>query len=261
MPNTFLLTRWYLDCVADNGDSVILYAADLRSNKLSFRYGSLLTVFDGRVGSVTSLHGVPLPTPNGQQISVHLPGLDIEGLWEGLRPSVSRTVFRNPQGTVQWNCIQPMAQVDLQFRRKTRVVGLGYAEYLTVSVVPWELRLTELTWGRYLSQEDSIVWIDWQGGEQLRSVIHNGEEYGASSISDSEIVFAGGEKRLLLDRGLVLRQGLLSDTLFPGISHLAAVMPIGMMSLQQCQWRSRGRFRNGTTETSGWSIHEAVKQG
>ena len=44
MKSSFLLTKWYLDCVAESGDAVILYVADLRWNALTVHYGSLLTV-------------------------------------------------------------------------------------------------------------------------------------------------------------------------------------------------------------------------
>ncbi len=51
---SFLLTKWYLDCVAESGDATVVYVADLRWNKLSLRYGSLLTILDGRVHSSSS---------------------------------------------------------------------------------------------------------------------------------------------------------------------------------------------------------------
>jgi hypothetical protein len=55
--SSFLLTKWYLDCVAESGDAVILYVADLRWNALTVHYGSLLTVLGGRVASTFSLRG------------------------------------------------------------------------------------------------------------------------------------------------------------------------------------------------------------
>jgi hypothetical protein len=57
LKNSFLFTKWYLDCVAENGDAVILYVADLRWNALTVHYGSLLTVLGGRIDSVSSLRG------------------------------------------------------------------------------------------------------------------------------------------------------------------------------------------------------------
>ena len=44
-----------MDCVAENGDAAVVYVADLRWNKLSIHYESLLTIIDGRVHCVSSL--------------------------------------------------------------------------------------------------------------------------------------------------------------------------------------------------------------
>lgn len=185
-------------------------------------------------------------------------GLGVQGTWEALRAPIRRTVFQNENGSIDWHCIQPMAQVDLLLRGKVRIQGLGYAECLTLSLLPWQLPLTSLNWGRYLSQNDALVWIDWQGPDPLRSVVLNGEEHHASSVTDSEVVLSE-VTRLGLDRGLILRQGQLGDTIFPGISRLAALLPRSMLSVHECKWRSRGIFRTATSESSGWAIHEVVK--
>jgi hypothetical protein len=185
--------------------------------------------------------------------------LHVEGTWEALRRPIRKTVFQNSQGTIDWHCLQPMARVDLRCCGKIGITGLGYAECLTVSIPPWQLPLTQLNWGRYLSQENAIVWIDWQGGERRQFVLHNGEEYQAKSITESGITFADGGKHLELDRGLVLRQGLLGKTVFPTIARLARLLPRSMLAVNECKWRSRAVFRNGTGGSSGWAIHEVVK--
>jgi hypothetical protein len=254
----FLLTKWYLDVVSESGDCAILYVADLRWNALSLHYASLLTVLDGKVGSASSLHGSAAPQVEERLLAVKHPGLDVHGKWEALRPPIRRTVFENVNGSIDWHCLQPMSQVDFLLRGKTRIQGLGYAECLSLSLLPWQLPLTSLNWGRYLSQDEALVWIDWQGPDSLRSVVLNGEEHHASSVTESEVVFADGA-RLDVDRGLILRQGQLGDTIFPGISRLTALLPRSMLSVHECKWRSRGTFRTETSESSGWAIHEVVK--
>jgi len=257
--NSFLLTKWYLDCVAENGDAVILYVADLQWNALTLHYGSLIKVLDGKVASATSLRGSPAPKLDGTILSANQPGLDVEGTWEALRPPIRRAVFQSAHGSVDWHCLQPMSQVELLLRGTIRISGLGYAECLTLNLLPWQLPLTSLHWGRYLSHEDAVVWIDWQGPETKQAVVHNGEEQAATSITESEIVFADNSAQLKLDRGLVLRQGPLGDTVFPGVSRLARLLPRSMLSVQECKWRSRGEFRTATGGSSGWAIHEVVK--
>ena len=44
MKNSFLLTKWYLDCVQEIGDAAILYVADLRWNASTVHYGKLAHV-------------------------------------------------------------------------------------------------------------------------------------------------------------------------------------------------------------------------
>lgn len=255
----FLLTKWYLDCVAENGDAVILYAADLRWNSVSFRYGSLLTVLNGNINFASALRGVAAPALQGDILTVHQSGLNIAGTWAALRPPIRRTVFQNIQGAVDWHCVQPMSDVDLRVCGRTRINGLGYAECLTLSIPPWHLPLHQLHWGRYLSREDAVVWIDWQGAERLQLIVHNGQEQQARTITESEVVFAEGGGVLELDRGLVLRQGHLGNTVFRGISRLAKVLPRTILTVDECKWRSRGIFRTGSGQSSGWAIHEVVK--
>ena len=259
MKTSFLLTKWYLDCVAESGDAVILYVADLRWNAITVHYGSLLTVLGGVVGSASSLRGGAMPEVQDRTITVSLPGLDVEGTWQGLRSPIQRTIFESESGSVDWRCWQPMSQVDLLFRGTTRITGRGYAECLTLSVPPWKLPMSELHWGRFLSDRDAIVWIDWRGPHHQRVVFHNGEERQVKSVTESAIVFADSDSRLELDRGLVLRRGRLGDTVFPGISRLAELLPRSMLSIRECKWRSRGVMHSSGAESSGYAIHEVVK--
>ena len=259
MKNSFLLTKWYLDCVAESGDAVILYVADLCWNALTVHYGNLLTVLGGRVVSTSSLRAGTMPEVQDGMIVVNLPQLDVEGTWQVLRSPIQRTIFESEDGSVDWHCLQPMSRVDLLLRSTTRLTGRGYAECLTLSVLPWKLPMHELHWGRFLTDQDAVVWIDWRGPQQRRIVFHNGEERQVNSITESEIVFADSDARLELDRGLVLRKGRLGDTVFPGVSRLAELLPRSMLSVNECKWRSRGLMHSSGAESSGYAIHEVVK--
>ena len=151
-----------------------------------------------------------------------------------------------------------MAEVDLLLRQRSQIQGLGYVECLTVSALPWQMPLAGLNWGRFLSQEHAMVWIDWQGADGLRSVIHNGEEFRQASVMESEISFDEGRRRLEMDRGLMMRKGQLGDT-FPGIANLARLIPHNMLSIHECKWRSRAVLHTAESTTEGWAIHEVVK--
>jgi hypothetical protein len=248
-----------MDCVAENGDALILYVADLRWNALTVHYGSLLTVLGGRFGSNSSLRRGAIPQVRDGTIEVNLPHLDIEGTWRGARSPIQRTIFEGEHGSVDWHCLQPMSQVDLRLRGTTRLTGRGYAECLTLSVPPWKLPMHELHWGRFLSEQDAVVWVDWRGPHQRRLVFHNGEEREVKSINESEILFVDPNARLELDRGLVLRQGQLGDTAFSGVSRLAKLLPRSMLSVNEHKWLSRGFMHSPGAESAGYAIHEVVK--
>ena len=255
----FLLTKWYLDCVAENGDAAVAYVAKLRWNKLSMHYGSLVTVMGGRVQCASSLREVSFPQLDRETTTLSLANLGIEGTWRALRGPVERTVFESQPSSVVWRCHQPMAQADLKLQGKTRMTGLGYVECLTLSVLPWKLPLEELHWGRFLSEQDALVWIDWRGPQQWQTVLHNGEERKVQSLTERGIISTNTEMRLDLDRGMVLRTGRLGETVFAGISRLAKLLPPIMLSVDECKWRSRGVLQAGDRATSGWAIHEVVK--
>jgi len=256
---SFLLTKWYLDGVAENGDTAIVYVADLRWDRLFLRYASLLTTLEGRIRAASSLRNCALPQLEGDTARLSLPDLGIEGSWHALRAPLARTVFSGNDGSVDWHCHQPCSQVDLLLHGKTRMTGLGYAECLTLTVLPWKLPLEELHWGRFLSPQHAIVWIDWRGQYQWRTVFHNGEEQRVRSLTESEIIFADTETRLDLDRGMALRSGQLGETVFAGISSLARLLPRSLVSVEECKWRSRGILSTASTTVSGWAIHEVVK--
>ncbi|MGH9550405.1 MAG: hypothetical protein ACRD3W_13565 [Terriglobales bacterium] len=248
-----------MDCVAENGDAVVVYVADLRWNKLSIHYGSLLTVLQGRVRCTSSLSKAHLPSSDGDTITLALPHLGVEGSWRALRAPVRRAVFEGKEGCIDWHCHQPMALADLLLQGETRITGLGYAECLTISVVPWKLPPEELHWGRFLSEQDALVWIDWRGPQPWRTLIHNGDEREIESLTESEIRFAPAGTSLELDRALVLRSGRLGQTVFAGISRLAKLLPRNMLSVEECKWLSRGMLQAGNSNASGWAIHEIVQ--
>ena len=248
-----------MDCVAENGDAAVVYVADLRWNKLSIHYESLLTVVDGRLHCVSSPRKGHLPQLDRDSITLTQPGLGIAGTWHALRAPVRRAVFEGKEGGIDWHCHQPMAQADLSLPGKRRITGLGYAECITLSVVPWKLPLEELHWGRFLSEQHALVWIDWRGPQPWQTLIHNGRELEIQSLTESEILFAPTGNSLDLDRGLVLRSGQLGHTVFAGISRLAGLRPRNMLAVEECKWRSRGVLQAASANASGWAIHEVVK--
>jgi hypothetical protein len=174
---------------------------------------------------------------------------------------LSRTIFQSKDGSVAWACIQPKSQVHLKLQKQNEISGLGYVERLDLSIPPWQLPLEELHWGRFLSEHDSLVWIDWRGPFQKQLIVHNGQECPAEALTESDLILADNSALLHLDCGYELRNGRLGETVLSGISRLVNLLPHQLLAVRECKWRSRGILRTGLGETQGWAIHEVVRWG
>jgi hypothetical protein len=136
------------------------------------------------------------------------------------------------------------------------VTGLGYAECLTLTVPPWQLPMHQLRWGRFVSQRDSLAWIDWQGEYSTSFAVFNGQPCEPLSVSDSEIVLGVGTLRM--QDSLSLRSGRLGTTILPGVGALSKLLPLSLFNVSEQKWRSRGTLRGSDRESDGWVIHEVV---
>jgi hypothetical protein len=258
---SFLLSKWYLDCVADKGNGVIVYVAELRWKSWRTRYASTLRFFGDKTESASSIRECSLPESSRGQISLSLPHLGVEGNWKGFAAPIKRTILENADGAVRWNCLQPGSQVDLSLDHSIKMTGLGYAELLEISVPPWNLPLSELHWGRFVSESETLVWIDWRGPYSHRLAVHNGTEREIALITTEEVRSADSSTLLTLDRRLVLRSGTLGETVFPILARLAKAIPMKMLGIHERKWRSRGVLRAQQRTAEAWAIHEVVKWG
>lgn len=251
----FLLTKWYLDCVTEQGDTAVIYCADLRWHRVRAVYSSVLTADSESISTRSSMTGGQLPSVSGDVISVELPKLGISGKWTSAANAVSRNVFEGTAGYVRWNCIQPKSAVHLRIQSR-EFIGLGYAECLTLTLPPWQLPMRQLRWGRYVSPEDCLAWVDWQGPFTTSFAFYNGQPSLPESISDSRIVLLDGT--LCVDDCLPLRSGRLAETLLPGAPGLGKVLPLSLFKIEEHKWRSRGHWKASDHSSSGWVIHEVV---
>jgi hypothetical protein len=248
------MVKWYMDCVTEIGDAAILYCADLHWRGVHLTYSSILTVHKGLVESHSSMTGYRLSS-NGDQIRVEFPRLDVSGSWKADAEPDQRTVLENSSGSVAWNCLQPRSLVNLKVGGR-EYAGLGYAECLTVTLPPWQLPMRQLRWGRFVSAEESLAWIDWQGDYSTSFAIHNGCACETLSVSDSEIAIPGGTLRM--EESFPLRAGRLGDTVIPGAPALGKLLPRSLRTIEEQKWRSRGVWNAQDGSSRGWVIHEVV---
>lgn len=248
------MVKWYLDCVTESGEVAVVYSAVARWGAIEVSYCSYLCVDQTHNESRSTMHAAGI-NADGQRLLVNSPQLHMSGEWRATAAAFKETVFQNEAGSVVWDCRQPGSQVRLRIGNR-EWVGLGYAESLSVSLPPWQLPLTHLKWGRFVSEHDSVAWIDWQGPYSVRLAIKNGGRCARAEISDTALVI--DDAKLEMCDSLPLREGQLGRTVIPGARALARLFPKSMFNIEERKWRSRGTLTTPRGKSTGWVIHESV---
>jgi len=258
-----MLSKWYLDCVSEAGDVFICYAATVRWNALSVNYSSLLEKRSAGPPTMrTSLRGFSTPEIYGSVIKWSSPSLSLAASWRARSPPIERTIFQSELGEIRWSCLAPIADAEINLKDRPCQLGLGYAEHMSMSIPPWQLPIDELRWGRYLSDDDHLTWIDWHGPHPLTLVFHNGNTIDGARVTDGEIICAGSRLTISRTGRSVLREGKLTNTALAMIPGIRNLIPSRILDAYETKWCSKGSMKNpGGSDSAGWVIHEVVRWG
>ena len=251
----FSLVKWYLDCVTEAGDLAVVYCAELRWYGVHLHLNSVLSGRDGQFITRTSISDYQLNSAEGK-ITADLPTLGVTGTWQSDCPPYERSVYEQEAGSVRWNCLQPRSIVSLRIGDR-ELRGLGYTECLTLTILPWNLPLEQLLWGRFVSPRDSLVWVDWRGSYDTSFGIRNGKECRLLTVSEMEVAIP--DATLRIGSGVPLRSGRLGSTILPDAPVLGKLFPRSVFNVEERKWRSRGRLSTGDHSSEGWVIHEVVR--
>jgi len=258
MPH-FDLTKWYADCVTDQGDAFILYSAELRWPPV--HYTSLLCHRSGHDSrNRFSLRKQSPPRERDACIEWTSGKWKAWGQWRPSGASIREILFDSPAGSLEWQCVAPRAVAHLRVAGEPEIHGWGYVERLRLSIAPWRLPIRELRWGRFINDSDALVWIDWRGPYSQQVVYHNGSAVRARSIGDREIVLEDGDAVLSLEASTPLREGMLGITALAVIPNVDRLFPASILRVRERKWLSRAVLRRpGHPESSGTAIHEVVE--
>jgi len=253
---SFELSKWYMDCVSEAGDVVVVYAARLRWRAITLHYSSLLVRAPGaEARTETSMRAALEPTLSGDELTWSSEALDVSGRWSRLAPPVEATVFDSPDGKVVWRCSMPRARAEITLGERT-VRGFGYTEHLLLTVEPWRMPIDELRWGRFVGERSALVWIDWRGRHAKQVVFCDGDALGPVRIDDRSV--EGGGVRLAIDEGGSLRRGALGATALARVPGLER-FPARILAVDEHKWCARATLHDARGEDRGWAIHEVVR--
>jgi hypothetical protein len=258
---TFDLSKWYADCVNEQGEVAILYYAELRLSILPIHYESLLLKDRCSPSRVLySLQRHSAPSFEGDCIEWHSPKWQARGSWNHLGSAHHELLFESDCGSLEWNCLAPRAASTMQIGSGNPFQGWGYAEHIHLSVPPWRLPIRRLRWGRFVNATDALVWIDWTGPSNRRIVYLNGSLASAKNINDDEIVLAPVKATLHLEQKQVIRDGKLGTTALSVVPRLNHLFPDSVLNTHECKWLSTAVLRRpGRPDSTGMAIHEVVE--
>jgi len=208
----FSLEKTYLDCIDHAGNCFILYSARLHFYFLQFNYSGF--IFSDEKNLITerkSIYKSALSSCGDKLIFVNK-HFGLTGTWVRKEPPLSSVLFEKPEGRVEWICHHPLAQCQLTFRKST-YSGWGYAETLLMSVKPWLLHMDLLRWGRFITNEISVIWVQWIGKHSINKIFMNGKEFNDAEYFDDKIIFDGCRNRISFSNLVILRQVKLSSHL------------------------------------------------
>ncbi|NNG17549.1 MAG: hypothetical protein HKM89_13820 [Gemmatimonadales bacterium] len=256
----FELSKWYCDCVSDEGAAFIGYWARLRWGPLVLPYAASLQKAPAEAPRErSSLLPGPAPVMRERVLRWNSKRLGIRGVWNARLPSCGRALLEAPGGAIAWDCHVPSAESCIDLANGTRMSGLGYAEHLTLSIRPWQLPFDELRWGRFLSEDDAVTWIEWSGRQMRRWVFHNGRALGVARISEGLIELPDDHGTLEFADPMVLREGRLLSGALRAMPAASLLLRGGLRHAHETKWLSRGTFTTPTRTSSGWTIHEVVR--
>lgn len=256
----FRLSKWYMDCVGADGETLIAYFARVGWRGVSIAYAGLIRrAAAGDVASSFSLRPEAEPRHEGDSIAWECGDLDIRGEWRPRLGAISRTLLQPEGGRVEWHCIAPAAAATIDWPHGT-LRGLGYIERIDMTIAPSRLPIRELRWGRFIGPRRNVVWIDWRGEHPLTLIVRDGIEV-AGRVEDLAVHTSAGEE-LTFRRDGMIRSGRLGATVLASIPGLRSLLPEAILGTQEDKWVGRGVLRSadGSTE-EGWAIHETVRFG
>jgi hypothetical protein len=66
-------------------------------------------------------------------------------------------------------------------------------------------------WGRFLSEDYTIIWINWRGKHQLNKLFINGKEYNDTVFKPDRLTFGNGDYELIFNEISAIKREKLSN--------------------------------------------------
>jgi hypothetical protein len=254
----FKLEKLYLDSIDESGNCFIIYHAELEFWFTRVTFSELIfSDIKGIVIDKKTLKKTRKPLINDLLIFYnHL--LLVKGSWKRLEYALPQLSFKDAvNNELTWYCHHPKALTEIEYD-ETSHKGFGYGETLNLTIKPWNLPIEELRWGRFLTENYTIIWVDWKGNYPQHKLFCNGTEYNDSTFESGSIVFGGGVFSLIFKEITVLRKGKLSG-IFLKMPWMKIFFNRRILNSTETKYKAKTSLKlNGETKSTGWSLFEIV---
>lgn len=254
----FNLEKLYFDCIDDDGNCFILYWAKLEIYFFRFYYSGLVFSDYKNVITKKSVFKKTSRPLIAKLLSIDNPLLQIKGNWKKTDNSITQSLFQDEKNReLIWNCHHPKALTEIKYNNRT-FKGLGYSETLSLPIKPWNLPFEELKWGRFLSDQYTIIWILWKGKNPLNKIWCNGVEYNDAFFLVDRIIFNRESFVLLFNNISTLKNGKIVNILSK-LNILRFIIKRCILHGYEFKYKAKITLnKNGKVVACGWSLYETV---
>ena len=254
----FKLSKWYLDCISEKGDVIIVYSAELRWNKIVIPYNSVLVYnSDGNtILKKSRFNRKATPQQNEEQINLVDPVFGFEGNWGLDHSPLNIKIYESTDGFLSWHCFQPRSKVRLKIKNIGSFTGFGYAEKLDMTIEPWKIPMNQIRWGRYNSATDNMVWIELDADPDKQWVWYNGELSRMAEICDDSVLIPDIDLKITFTETRIIEaEKKISNVVGSLLSYIPGInksIPLSFLNARETKWLSCGELiKNGEIHSLG----------
>jgi hypothetical protein len=261
LQTNFKLEKVYLDCIDDLGNCFIVYWAKVEFSLARFVYSGLIfCAKEGFTVERSSFKKIPKPLIN-TNINHNHKDFKIDISFKGIDDPINLSLFKDiDNNELIWNCHHPKGYAEIMYNGNN-YKGYGYAETLVSLIKPWNLPIGELRWGRYLSDSDTLIWINWKGIYPVNKIFFNNIEYNDAVFEDYKIIFGNGTYYLKFSDMQIIREGMISK-LFSKMVHLKIFFNPRILNTLEIKFKAKTTLiKNSLHLSDGWSLFEIVTWG
>jgi hypothetical protein len=256
----FLLEKWYIDTLMDDGAVLLVYLGRVRLLGVWFsRVTAELFLADGNVvrGYAATRHvtgsGEMLAFGSarieGANLTFETPGLSGRLAFAARHPAVTLADPFLAKGArkLRWDIEIPDADVrgEVGWPSGSRaIVGRGYRDRVWYDLLPWRFPIRELVWGRAVAGEHAAMWVR---ATTISGQVVNGWLDGTPAPNARAAVELTAS-RVLIESAIVDLQGLRTGPLRPLLRRLTGD-PV------EVKWAAPATIGGA----KGVAIHEVVR--